>query len=81
MRIRAKVQVMEQKVSHWDGGRQKTIVAHCVHATEIPEDQRFAEATPSGRVELLVKSDVAEHFPLGKQFYVDFIPVEESTAQ
>ena len=42
----------------------------------IPEDQRFAIATPSGTIEINVDNPAAVEFlGLGKTFYVDFTPV------
>lgn len=38
-----------------------------------PEDQQFAKATPSGRIEMVVDNPGArEFFRAGKTYYVDF---------
>lgn len=43
----------------------------------IPEDQRYAKATPSGRLEMQVDNPIAfNQFTLGKYFYLDFTLVE-----
>ncbi len=41
----------------------------------IPEDQKFAKATPSGSIQMTVDNPpAAEFLELGKAFYVDFTP-------
>lgn len=43
----------------------------------IPEDQRFAEATPSGSMEFYCTNPVAlEQLEIGKQYYLDLSPAE-----
>jgi hypothetical protein len=43
----------------------------------IPEDQRFARATPNGRFEMHVDNPaVTDNMKLGQTFYVDFTLVE-----
>jgi hypothetical protein len=54
----------------------KVVKLSCIYDKDIPEDQRFFDATPSGSVEMLINNPAAlEQFTLGKQFYADFIPV------
>lgn len=44
----------------------------------IPEDERYAKATPSGTIIMQVDNPpAAEFLALGKKFYVDFVPVPE----
>lgn len=48
---------------------------------KIPEDRRFAKATPSGTLQMLVDNPSAvEFFELGKPYYLDFSPVPETAA-
>jgi len=75
MTIRGKFTVQAHKKNHYYP-TQTEITLGAIYDTTIPEDQRYSEATPSGRIEMTVKESVAEHFPLGKQFYVDFVPVD-----
>jgi hypothetical protein len=49
-----------------------------VYDTSLPEDQRYATATPYG--ELLIHVDnPAVSFEPGKSYYLDFTEVEEAT--
>lgn len=41
---------------------------------EIPEDQRFAKASPSGEMWIQVDNPAAS-FELGEYYYLDFTPV------
>ncbi|MBK6589894.1 MAG: hypothetical protein IPG22_16530 [Acidobacteria bacterium] len=46
--------------------------------TSIPEDQRFAQATPSGTFTMQVDNPAAaEQLELGKFFYIDLTKVED----
>jgi hypothetical protein len=43
---------------------------------DLPEDQRYMSATPSGKVELRVDNPAAlAEFAVGQAFYLDFTPV------
>jgi hypothetical protein len=69
---RAKMKV-EQKT--------QTTYGHGVKLTAVygdsPENKAFFAATPSGVVEMsVVKPEVAAAFELGKEYYVDFVPVD-----
>lgn len=78
MNVRAKFMVTEIHRHSWDGGRAATLVLQPQYDSTIPEDQRFAQATPSGRLEMRVDNPSAvEALQLGKVFYLDFSPVEE----
>jgi hypothetical protein len=47
--------------------------------TSIPEDQRYAKATPSGEIRLQIDNPAAsEYLTPGEQFYVDFTAVPKS---
>lgn len=74
MKIRGKFQLQSVKETHWGGG-QKELQFAAVYDPSIPEDHKYAEATPSGGAQMLVKKDVAERFTLGEFYYVDFTPV------
>ena len=57
----------------------KKLVFFPQYDTSIPEDQRFAQATPSGRFEMTVDNPSAlAQFEIGHQYYVDFHPVESA---
>ncbi len=43
---------------------------------KIPEDQRYASATPSGELSMLVDNPAAiEELRLGQSFYLDLTPI------
>ena len=77
--VRAKFRVNNIRTYTDDPNGLKTIVLHAVYDDGIPENQRFAQATPSGTVEITINnppaSDVFKH---GQEFYVDFSPIEKS---
>lgn len=71
---RAKFTVDEVTL-HRYGGR--TIRMYPVCADEIPENQRFNDATPSGELKMCVNNqEASKHFNPGDEFYVDFTKVE-----
>lgn len=50
--------------------------------TRIPEDQRFAQATPSGTIRMQVNNPSAhEFFKLGEEYYLDFTPAPKPDQQ
>lgn len=45
------------------------------------ENQEFFRWTPSGKIELgTVNKAVADQFQIGKEYYVDFTPADESSS-
>lgn len=54
----------------------KAVVLHAVYA-DSPENAEFFQYTPSGTVEMYIKSQAAERFVPGALYYVDFIPAED----
>lgn len=42
----------------------------------VPEDQRYAQATPSGHLQMQVDNPAVSFTP-GKDYYLDFTPVDE----
>lgn len=75
MKVRAKFIVTSVTMYQRNYG-QAALTA--IHDTSTPENERFTHATPSGKLEMTIDnpSALAEFTP-GKQFYVDFTPVEE----
>ncbi|MFP3186793.1 MAG: hypothetical protein RXR52_36625 [Paraburkholderia sp.] len=70
MTVRAKFQLQQVTANHW--GPSKTLKFYASYDPSIPEDQRFAKATPSGSFEMTVDNPAAlEQFELGKQYYFD----------
>ena len=78
--IRAKFKCMAETRSAYgqEGARQYRFQA--MYDPDLPEDQRFAKATPSGTLEIHVDNPSAQ-FTLGADYYLDFVPVDEPTAE
>ncbi len=73
--VRAKFTVTS--VTDHNYGNGKTIKLTPCYDTDIPEDRRFAEATPTGELTMYVNNPPAiAALKLGKSFYLDFTPVE-----
>lgn len=79
MKIRGKFTMQSSKQNAYNP-TQREVVFGAVYDTTIPEDQRYAEATPSGQITMTVKESVAENWKLGESYYVDFTPVSEAVA-
>lgn len=74
MTVRAKFTLYEKHLMSWSSTAAKLVFCP-QYDTSIPEDDRFAKATPSGRFEMTVDNPAAlEQFELGKSYYVDFTP-------
>lgn len=75
MSVRCKMQLVEVTESAWSTS-SKTLTLRAVYDTSIPEDQRFAKATPSAELKMTVDNPAAiEQLKLGAFFYVDFNPM------
>ena len=73
MTVRAKMHLMEITEYAW-GGKNLKFETH--YDEDIPEDQRFQKATPSGSITMSIDNPTAlAQFELGKHYYVDFKPV------
>jgi hypothetical protein len=78
MTVRAKFTVTEKTQFAWSKDSVKIRLTP-VYDTSIPEDQRFAKATPSGEFWMQVDNpSAAEALVLGKTYYIDLTPAEES---
>lgn len=76
--IRAKFEVTSIERFSWNEN-QILIKMQPRYDEAIPENRRFEEATPSGNLDMHVSNPAAiEVFKLGKTFYLDFTPVDES---
>jgi hypothetical protein len=76
--VRAKFVV--QSVKTWGyGGREIVATPVTGGPNEIPENQRFHKATPSGQLTMTVDNPpAAEVFVPGAEFYLDFTPVPKA---
>lgn len=61
------------------GGKEYTFAAQ--YDQSIPEDQRFAKASPSGEFRIVIDNPAAQaQFELGKSYYFDAHPAPEPAA-
>lgn len=68
MTIRAKFEVISVE--------NETVTLEPRYDETIPEDRRFNEATPWGRLEMFVNNPAAlEQLQPGRVFYLDLVPV------
>jgi len=80
MTVRAKLRLT--KITDYKWGTEapvhKTLHFDAQYDRNIPEDQRFQKATPSGHCELQIDNPAAlAQFEHGKAYYVDFTPAAE----
>lgn len=74
--VRAKMMLVAVTENSWSRTARKLLFSAQYDST-IPEDQKYALATPSGSIEMLVDNPKAlEQFQIGKQYYVDFTPAD-----
>jgi hypothetical protein len=63
-------------VSEKDQYGNVNLTFHTLYDDTIPEDQRFALATPSGQLTMIVTNPVVlDQVKQGKSYYLDFIEV------
>lgn len=71
--VRAKFRVQSITRTHW-GSVEFNLAPQ--YDDKIPEDRRFAKATPDGNLRMVIDNPpAAEFFELGKLYYLDFTPV------
>lgn len=76
MTIRAKFTLQSAKSY---GGESRELEFYTQYDSTIPEDQRFAKATPNGSMKILVDNPIALAFfegKIGKTFYLDMVEAE-----
>ena len=77
MSVRCKMQLVEVADLAWSGSKRFRFAANYDHT--IPEDVRFAKASPSGSFEIHVDNEaVFPHFTLGAYYYFDMTAVPPS---
>lgn len=80
MPIRAKFRCMSETRKKWgpeDSHVTRSYEFMAVYDETLPEDQRFAKATPSGSLTITVDNPAVSFEP-GKSYYLDFTPAEAS---
>lgn len=77
MTVRSKFRLTEIITTEFGSGyQQKKYVFAAWYDESIPEDRRFAKATPSGRLEMVIDNPAAQSaFEVGKDYYFDAVPV------
>lgn len=77
MSVRAKF-MLQEVTNHFYNPNGNTLVFRPQYDPSIPEDQRFATATPTGTFTMYVDNPAAlAQLKLGKQYYFDITLVEE----
>lgn len=75
--IRAKFVVNSIERSRY--ANNDTINMIAVYDESTAENRRFAKATPSGKLEIIISTPEAlSEFELGREFYLDFTPVDQT---
>lgn len=74
-RTRAKFQCQSETRHSWSA-EAKTFKFQAMYDPDLPEDQRFAKATPSGTLEILVDNPAVQ-YELGAYYYLDITRVED----
>lgn len=66
-------------VTHGVDPTVKNVKLNAVYDDGTPENQRYSRWTPAGTIEMQISNPSASDvFVPGKEFYVDFTPVEKS---
>lgn len=81
MTVRAKLRCSRENTIRFgplplSGGSQREYEFHAVYDDSIPEDQRYAKATPQANLKMTVDNP-AVIFEPGKNYYLDFTPVTD----
>jgi hypothetical protein len=74
--IRAKFKCISETTSAYGSEGAKHYKFQALYDSTLPEDQRFAKATPSGTLEILVDNPSAQ-FELAADYYLDFTKVKQ----
>lgn len=73
-RVRAKFKVVSATEHEYNG---KTVKLSAIYDQSIPEDRRFAQATPTGELTMFINNPPAANaFKVGQYVYLDFTPVD-----
>lgn len=82
MPVRAKFRCTTEHHKRW--GTEDSQVARsyefmAVYDPAVPEDQRYAKASPSGSLTIQVDNPAVTFEP-GRSYYLDFTPVDEAAS-
>lgn len=79
MAVRAKFRCSTETHKRWgpaDSQTARSYEFNAVYDPDVPEDQRYAKASPSGSLAIQVDNPNVTFEP-GRQYYLDFTPVDE----
>jgi hypothetical protein len=65
-----------RKFQSWNGKRMLYEAEFNVVMDGSEENEAFFEATPSGTLKVATYKE--DHFPVGAEFYVDIVPIENA---
>jgi hypothetical protein len=75
MKIRAKFRLMSETKNAYNAEQRLLVFQSMYDPDLVAEDRSYAKATPSGKLEITVDNPNAT-FELGKDYYLDFTPVD-----
>lgn len=81
MPVRAKFRCQFETYKKWgpgDGQATRTYEFMAVYDPDVPEDQRYAKASPSGSLTIQVDNPAVSFEP-GKSYYLDFTEADETS--
>jgi hypothetical protein len=78
-RIRAKFRCVSETKNCYGFPDSRVYKFQAMYDPEIPEDLRYAQATPSGSLEMTVDNPSAQ-FTVGAYYYLDFEPADVDLA-
>ncbi|WP_405994951.1 hypothetical protein [Streptomyces sp. NBC_00986] len=82
MAVRAKFTCTTETTKRWGSADSQSARSYefmAVYDQTIPEDQRYAKASPSGSLTIQVDNPAVTFEP-GQAYYLDFTPVAEAGA-
>lgn len=80
MPVRAKFRCHTETLKKWGPDESHVSRSYefmAMYDPDVPEDQRYAKATPSGSLTIAVDNPAVTFEP-GKQYYLDFTPADEA---
>lgn len=80
--VRAKFKVQSiSRAQGWGQHKEVQTIKLAPVTGGSPENDAFYAATPGGQIELsTVRAEAAGEFDLGREFYIDFVPVDQGPA-
>lgn len=83
MPVRAKFRCTFETHKKWGPEDSQVVRSYDFMATydpDVPEDQRYAKASPSGSLTIQVDNPAVAFTP-GQSYYLDFTPVDEEATR